>query len=852
MKLLSKAARFAFAACAIAILVAMLLLPRLNKIQSTGVAPLAGLDQSVSVVRDKNGMAYVRAATLLDAIRAQGYVTAQDRLFQLHLTRIAVSGRLAELFGEELLDRDKRQRLLGFYRAAEQHASLLDRQSRRMFQAYADGVNAYINNPDASHPIELQLAGVPLEPWRIVDSLAVLYYMGWGSAADLNSELLSQAIISRVGLDRFREMAPLNSYPYDDQNAALPGLAPNPSSALASNNVPASAPVPAFVPASVPALASAAASAVSSDLVMQTLEHLACCAEGQLALGSNNWALSGNRSPGGKPIVANDPHLESTLLPSTLYPVGLFTPDLRAVGVNVPGLPGIIIGRNQYIAAGATNAYADAQDVYIETIDPDIPQNYLEGDKSIPFRVIEQSLKVRDKSSDNGYRIEPFEIRLTSRGPVISDLADTDAPDTDTPDTDAADSDRAEAGGKVLSVRWSPYESMRPRLGLDFLLYAKSVDDVRASLEDATAIHLNLVFADTLGQMGWQVTGRIPIRRNNDGSRPLEVVDSRDNWVGWVPYAQMPSSNTHPQGWVGTANNRTVADNAPYFYSNYASPDYRIRRMQELFDSDQQVSAEQHWQAMRDDLNLLARDVVPVMVKALRKNNETEEFGHQLAGWDFHDRAEAAAPLIFQEIWRRMIEQTFADDLGDELAGKVNRKPYFWSQRMRSWVLDGGSSWFDDNRTENVETLEDVIQAAAVDARRSISQQLGDDIADWLWGDLHRLEILNPLRRSGIGKGWLGTGSHAMGGSSQTLYRGSFDLSKAGNQVVYSAALRMVADLSDDEKVVAVIPGGVSGRMFDKHFVDQIDEYLNGEKIYWWFDDSLIDQHAQSVMTLLP
>ena len=830
MKTVSILTRFAFSVLAVAIVVAMLLLPRLNSIQQDGVAPLGELEQPVSVVRDENGMAYVRANSLLDAIRAQGYVTAQDRLFQMQLTRIAVSGRLAEFFGDTLVDRDKRQRTLGFYRAAEKHVSLLDESTLNLLQAYADGVNAFIQNPEASIPLELRLAGIEPQLWQVVDSLAVMYFMGWGSAADLNSELLTHAIIAKVGVDGFSEIAPLNIYPYDQQSASV--LSPN-SKQRQKDQLS----VAVDDSASPQSTRHRSVSVVPSKLFMGTLEQFGCCAANQLALGSNNWAVSAQRSPGGKPIVVNDPHLETTLLPTTFYPVGLFTPDLRAVGVNVPGLPGIIIGRNQFVAAGATNAYADAQDVYIESVDPDNPAHYLEGQSSIPFEVIESEVKIRDESSEGGYRTERFDIRLTRRGPIISDLNDTVLPDD---------------SNNVLSVRWSPFETMSSKLGLDYLLRARSVADVRRLLADATAVHLNFVFADTRGDMGWQVTGRIPIRRNGDGGRSVEVVDAQDNWTGWVPYQQMPSSYDHPRGWVGTANNKTVPDSTAYFYSSYFSPDYRIRRMQELLDGEGIINSEQHWHAMRDDLNVLARDITPVLVDALRQHPETEVISQILASWDYHDRADASAPLIFQQIWRRMVEQTFADELGQDLANEVTKTAYYWSQRMHQWILDGGSRWFDNTETDTVETLDDIIVAAALDAMQSIEKQLGADTNQWQWGDLHRIDILNPLRRSGVGKGVLGGGSHAMGGSAQTLYRASYDYSEPGSQVVHSAALRMVVDLSDDEKVTAVLPGGVSGRLFTDHFVDQVDEYMNGEKIYWWFDDSLIEQHAQSLLTLSP
>ena len=183
---------------------------------------------------------------------------------------------------------------------------------------------------------------------------------------------------------------------------------------------------------------------------------------------------------------------------------------------------------------------------------------------------------------------------------------------------------------------------------------------------------------------------------------------------------------------------------------------------------------------MRDDLNLLASDVVPVMVKALLAKPQTTELGDILAAWDFHDSANASAPLIFHEIWRRLPEQTLADELGQELAGRITHTGYYWSQRMHQLILKGESDWFDKTDTDKTETLDDIIQMAAMDAQQSIGEQLGSDASQWRWGDLHRMEFLNPLRRTGLGKGWLGGGSHAASGSAHTLYRGIFDLSERG------------------------------------------------------------------------
>jgi penicillin amidase len=796
--------RLLFALLSIAALALILLLPAMNRVQVRGIATFAGLSDAVEIVRDEKGMAYIYAQSLDDALAAQGYVVAQDRLFQMHMTRLLASGRLSEYLGESLLDTDKKMRTLGFYRIAERHAALLDQPTRNIFEQYARGVNQYLEAAD-ERPLELKLLGATPEPWTITDSLAIMYYMGWNSAANIDGELLAHAILDAVGPDLYTSIAPLTINP-DDQTLGQREFGAPWNQSLASASV--------------------------------QLRGLLNSQNSQpLRLGSNNWAISGERSASRKPIVANDPHLQTDLLPTTLYPLGLITPQVRVVGVNVSGLPGVIIGRNEHVAIGATNAYADVQDLYIEQIDPEDDSRYRDGDQFVTFSVIDSPIRVRDKAHESGYREEAFSIRSTVRGPVVSDVPDL-----------------IENGEQsVVSVRWAAVETMQAKLGLDYLLRARSVADVREILRDVTAVSLNLVFADIDGNLGWQTTGRVPIRRERGGGSPAVAPQAADDWVGWVDYEQMPSRYVHPRGWVGTANHTTVAASFPHYYSNWFSPRFRYERMSELLDSAALSGPQDSWQWMRDDRNGLAAELAPIMATIFTSHAELAAMGALLDEWDFHDRTDSAGAFIFQETMRRLVTQVFADELGEDLADKLNAKPYFWQERLLGMMIDGQSPWFDDSTTDDVETLADVILAAGMSARDYLTDKFGADPAVWRWGDQHRMVIVNPLRRSGPGSEFLGGGDHAVAGSGETLYRGYYQLDEdTHSRVVSSAALRMVVDLADSEKVMAVIPGGVSGRLFSPHYRDQVEPYVNGELRYWWFSDRQIEKNARARLQLVP
>ncbi len=350
------------------IAVVVLALPRLNDFDRGGRLIVSGLKAEVRVVRDEKGMAYIYAADEDDLIRAQGFVTAQDRLFPMQLTRLFASGRIAELVGEKGKKSDTLMRTIGFARQARRHEKLLDERTRRIFQNYVDGVNAYIA-AGTGLPLEFRIAGIKPEPWTIADSLAILYYMGWNSAANLKTEVIAQMLAEKLGEAKVREIFPVNINPDDPLPAKKSQRGPE--SGRPRLNL--------------------AGDARMMDLLYET--------DGSLHIGSNNWVTSGALSASGKPVLANDPHLDARILPGPWYPTGLITPGIRAVGVTIPGTPGMVAGRTDRIAIGMTNSYGDAQDLYIETVDPANPGNYLEGRSSIPFETLQETLRIKDSKA---------------------------------------------------------------------------------------------------------------------------------------------------------------------------------------------------------------------------------------------------------------------------------------------------------------------------------------------------------------------------------------------------------------------------------------------------------------------
>ena len=763
---------------------------RINTIQRDGEITLKSLKAPVKIVRDEKGMPYIHAETLADAITAQGFVTAQDRLHQLEIIRLNSHGRYSELGGESKLKQDIFFRSLGFLRNARKHAKILNSESRQFIQWYANGINEYISQMKGEYPFEMRLAKLTADPWTVEDVISVLYMIGFSSSGNHKSEMLFSKLFQKLGPAGAMDLMPINIGPqctFTEKTKKVPenklaGL----YSLLKDVSISYNAPV-----------------------------------DTSYRVGSNSWVVGPKRTKNNAPILAGDPHLKTNRIPTTWYPTGIITPEYRMVGTGIPGSPGFYNLRTNYIAIGLTNSYIDCQDVYVEILDPKNPENYLEGAKSIPFTIIMETFKIRDKKESSGYREIQYPVMLTKRGPVIFK------------------SDKI-----AMTLRWSPMEKMTPELAMYDIIRSKSVSDIKKALSKETMHFFNRTFVDKDGSIGWHTTGPIPVRSQKTGAYPQQVKDSRDNWIGWIPFEKMPHSYNPPQAWIGTANNMTVDSSYPYYTSSNFGSYYRYARMKEIMDSAEDTTIDDHMEYQRDTKNIMAEHTAPTIVKILSSFEDTKELGETLAGWDFHDDKDRSAPAVFQIVIMKAALLTFKDELGEDLAREMLGDWYFWQTRFEKMLKDGSSPWFDVKSTEDVESMKDIIHQAGLEA----IDQYGDGPE---WGDLHVMEFLNFLIFEGPLKSLVDAGSYPMSGSGETLYRARYEFNKPFAPA-YTASLRMVADMSDNEKVLAVLPGGTSGRIFDKHYKDQVEAFMKGEKKYWWLSDELIKEHTESTLVLKP
>lgn len=768
-----------------------------------GELALPGLTAKVRVLRDEHGIPYIFAANTPDLIRAQGFVTAQDRIFQMEGLRAVATGRLAESVGEAGLASDRQMRLLGLRRNAERHAKLLSPEARDFLLWYAEGMNAYISGHADDHPIELKLAGFTPRPWTLEDMVTVLHIGNWSQAANFKAELGMQKLIDKFGADKaLRELLPVNVNPDRKLQPVIVGSAAG-AAPFGAQNIELLAgldqPTPLFSP---------------------------------LALGSNNWAIGKSRSASGAAVLVNDPHLDARMLPGVWHPIGLFAPGIQAIGAAYPAIPGLVVGRTAHVAFGVTNAYGDSQDLFIEKAAPGRPDHYVDGDQVRPFQIIEEVLRIKDKNAPGGLREETMRIRETARGPIISGpIFGYD-------------------GEALLSLRMASAELPGGGLGIEHLLGARNIAEVDKAVQAMDIVYFNYVFADKAGGIGHRATGRVPVRASKQGSHP-KPVGATDDWRGFIPPDQMPGQVSPVRDWVGTANHDNRPDDYAFDYSSYFASSYRYRRIIEVLDAGKGMRTADQLALMMDAQNLQAPRLKPALVAALRDDAASADFARILDAWDGRDDKDLAAPLIYHTLYERLAYETYVDEMGEKLARDYLGQWYMWQERFDELVKTPDSPWFDDIRTPQKETLPDLVRRVAAAVRPELQARHGADPAKWKWGDEHRIAFVSPLRRSGTGRDFLGYAEAPMSGSGSTLLR-ALSPFMGGFNVEFFASMRLVADMGDDDKIEAVVSGGVVDRQFHPNQKDQLPAWSEGRLLKWWFSPQQVEAHARRTQLLLP
>ncbi|MDO8106769.1 penicillin acylase family protein [Isoptericola sp. b441] len=804
-----------------------------------GTATLVGLDREVTVRRDARGVPAIRAGTATDLFRAQGYVDAQDRFFQMDLRRHIASGRLAELVGDDpdAIASDTVMRTLGLRRVAVAEWAQLDGTTRGYLQAYADGVNAYLatRGPDGL-AVEYTVLGTRADvgepaPWDPVDSLAWLKAVAWELRSNDRDELARVQVY-----DAIRDVARTEQ------------LFPP---ASASPPIVAGEARPAAMTTRVTLDPGAAAAARSAQQALDAVPDLVGRGEG---IGSNSWVLSGAHTASGAPLLANDPHL-ALAAPGVWSQVALRCAPVTAgcpfdvAGFSFAGFPGVIIGHNPHLAWGLTTMGADTSDFFLERLDPG-SGTYQRDGAQIALESRTETIEVA------GGEPVALEVTSTVHGPIVSDVLDP---------LWGAPVPPGGWGTGAVALSWSGLEPGRTAQAVFAMDTAADAADVReaAALFDAPA--QNIVFATVDGHIGYQAPGRIPIRRvitdgpvPSDGTWPRPGWDSRYDWQGWVAPEDLPAQLDPPEGFIVAANQAVTAPGTGPFIARDWDYGYRAARIRQVLTA--QIAAGRPIDvASAQTLQMDARTaLVDALVPALLAVSVDDAFTRQavdlLRGWDGQMTADSPAAAYLAAVWDVLLADTFHDDLPQSQ----------WPDGGDRWyaVVDGllgesDSPWWDDRTTVSVvESRDEVLERALTQARVRLTVALGKDPSGWRWGRLHRVALHHPVLGGGAAP-WpvtmlVNPAPVPVDGGGSIVEATAWDASSDSFEVVSGPSMRMVCDLADWDASTWVNATGTSGHPASRHYTDQLADWVAGRQEPWPFSEDAVTAATRATLVLRP
>lgn len=723
--------------------------------QNSEIERVDGLGGTVQITRDRRGLPHITAQSDADLFFGFGYATAQDRLFQLDYSRRKARGRLAEIIGRESIESDILSRTIDLPGIADREWAALSAEARNLLSAYTGGINALIKATRAKLPIEFDLLQYEPELWSPLDSLAIIgdfrWYLTGRFPVIVVPELVKRAVgdgpLYRAFLAGEVDgecILPPGSYPRDQRPAE-------------------------------------AESGCSDD-----------------GPGSNNWVLSGRRTPSGLPLVASDPHVPFAAV-SIWHEVHLHGGSFHVAGVALAGMPAIIIGRNEHMAWGVTNNICSQRDLYQEQTSPDHPDCFLYDGRWEPASHREEVIQVRDA--------EPIrQTILSSRnGPIVDHILPLPA-----------------RGTGPVSVRWKGFEPCGWLTAVMDMNRARTAAAFRDSIRPWKVPTFNVVFADVDGHIGYQCSGQIPLRHVRErGYRP--GWEKTHQWDGSLAFESMPHAIDPARGFLVTANNRIAPDDYPQPLSGTWVTGYRARRIREQIDSQPQMSASAHRQLQLDVFSGRAALSVPPLVACLAKDADprVQRAANNLKSWDYHVRADSVPAAIFNVFFVHWCRAVAAERLPREAVELVSAAAGPLAVRL---LGNDDLGWFVTKDRSSAILL---AFRAALD---ELANRLGPDMDQWAWGRLHVLLQKHFLAARGDLGQLLDHKRTPMGGDGHTVNSSTPDPNYAA---WLGAGFRFVAELADPQAGWrSVESGSASGHPGSPYYADQLPTWHTGELYY--------------------
>jgi penicillin amidase len=781
-------------------------LPRATAQQGAGTVTIPGLNARVTIRRDERGIPHIEASNDDDLYFAQGYVTASDRLWQMDVQRRAARGELSEIFGQAALDQDKRHRQYGFAKVVDETAAHLPPDLSAVLNAYAKGVNAYIDSrTNQNLPPEFLILQYKPRPWTPADSLAV-------------GKLMAEYLSTSWQIDIMR--AAMAGLPKDKRDALLPEVSPLDVLVVGKDSRAANATNRASLPAADrphPEVVAKVAEMIENE--RQSAELLGVYDRVPTFQASNNWVVSGKRTVSGKPLLANDPHIPASA-PSVWYLTELSAPGMHVTGATFPGAPGIVVGHNDRIAWGVTNLGPDVQDLYIEKFDKDNAGRYLTPDGWRDAEIRHELIKVRKGFGDATTDTQTFDVTVTRHGPII-----------------------LEKNSERYALRWTSLDTTLNEAGA-FLQAnrARNWKEFTAGLSTYGGPTQNFVYADVDGHIGYYGAGMIPIRKSGDGSAPYDGSTNAGEWTGWIPFDKLPHVYDPPSGIIVTANQRVIGNDYPYLLTHRWAQPYRARRIFDLLSQKQKLTSDDFRKIQGDVYSIGLASFAHDSAKILKPSIATEDQKLRdtvsaLEKWDGEVNAESAvAPWAFQ------MRAAFRARILTAALGSDLFKIYDWhnseiildrlmSEQPKDWLPKEFNSYAD------------LLKACYVDARQALTKNPGPDESKWKWGEIYKVRFNHYLASApfvGLQFAIAPFPQIGVGSLGPTVNVGS------------GVSMRLIADPSDWDKTQHGITLGESGIPSNPHWKDQLDDWRNVTPRALPFTKAAVESATKETLILEP
>jgi penicillin amidase len=766
--------------------------------QTEGRLTLGGLREPVEVIRDRWGVAHIFARNFHDVYFTQGYVTASDRLFQIDMAFRGALGRLSALFGESTLPADRWQRLIGMNVAGDRMRQL-DDLSREIANAWVWGIHAYIDRMPV-RPIEYEILDVDpsFPPPAQAETEFALIGLGGLIPMNFDMELLRAAAVEKVGWEAMLTLFPPN---------------PPETSIVAAGKL----------------------RGEGHQSALELLGRLPVPPRGQ----SNNWVVAGKRTTSGRPLIATDSHVGFGT-PSVYYEIHLNAPGLDVSGVTPPSYPGIYLGRTAKIAWAGTGVPADAQDLYLERLNPERTAALYQGVWE-PLQLREELIEVRGRSTP-----EVFEVLETRHGPLIDPAQLRDASGMGGP-LDAL----AAVTAPDYALRWTFREAVFRASTWHNMALATNFQEFRQALRSWQGIEMNILYADAAGNIGYQLAGVWPQRKAGDGLMPVPGWTGEYEWTGMIPFDELPYAYNPEQGFLATANNRTYDSSYPHHIGADFLPPFRVRRISQLLAATEKHSYETFAAMHLDTVSLQAREVLPLMLQAAPSGARQEHAFALLKTWDYDVRADSAAAAIY-EVWLKHLAKAMLEPrLGAELATLAYDR--CGAMQFPAMLTYPSKLWFGRDGTP---ARDAVLRASLDSALDELGKTLGTDPTAWRWGALHTVRLVHVAALSLEEKDpdaieFLTAGRGELGGDPHTVNNAGY-LPSLGYAVGSSAGVRYIIDPGEPDAAIGVTVHGVSGNPASRHWNDQVPLRLEGRYHPMPFSRRAVEAAAESKLELIP